>query len=163
MDISDQNTLLSLQAQAEGRQCVVGALIKNAQGRLLVQKRVPTRKLYPDCWDIISGHVEVGESLTTALACEIHEETGWKLARIVTLLDVYDWQAEQGACMREFDFLVEIEGDLEHPQLERSKHTAFRWVDRAGLDLLKEQRLAGDDLLCQMVKRALEWGGDSKR
>jgi 8-oxo-dGTP diphosphatase len=159
MDISDQNTLLSLQAQAEAeeRQCVVGALIRNAQGNLLVQKRAPTRKLYPGCWDIIGGHVEVGESLTTALAREIHEETGWKLARIVTLLDVCDWQAEQGACKREFDFLVEIEGDLEHPELERSKHTAFRWVDLAGLDLLKEQRLAGDDLLYQIVKRALEW------
>src|SRR6266567_7435531 len=66
MGISDQNTLHSLQAQAEaeGRQCVVGALIRNAQGHLLVQKRAPNRKLYPDCWDIIGGHVEVGESLT---------------------------------------------------------------------------------------------------
>jgi len=77
------------------------------------------------------------------------EEIEWR--------SLVNWQAEQGACKREFDFLVEIEGDLEHPELERSKHTAFRWVDLAGLDLLKEQRLAGDDLLYQIVKRALEW------
>ncbi len=163
MEVSDLNHLLSMQAQAEaeGRQCVVGALIRNAQGRLLMQKRAPDRKLYPGCWDIIGGHVEPGERLTAALAREIREETGWKLARIVILLDVCDWQTDQGARKREFDFLVEIEGDLEYPQLEWSKHTAFRWIDLAELDLLKEQRLAGDDLLYQIVKRALEWQADS--
>lgn len=61
------------------------------------------------------------------------------------------------------DFLVEIEGGLEHAQLERSKYTAFRWVDLAELDLLKEQRLAGDNLLYQLVKRALQWGEDPQR
>ena len=164
MGSSDPNNLLSMQAQAEaeGKQCVVGALIRNAQGQLLVQKRAPNRELYPDCWDIIGGHVEAGESLTTALAREIHEETGWELARIVILLDVCDWQTDQGACKREFDFLVEIEGDLEHPQLEWSKHTAFRWIDLAGLDVLTEQQLAGDDLHYQIVKRALEWRVDSE-
>jgi 8-oxo-dGTP diphosphatase len=159
MEISDLNHLLSMQAQAEaeGRQCIVGALIRNTQGRLLVQKRAPDRKLYPNCWDIIGGHVEAGERLTVALAREIREETGWDLARIVVLLDVYDWQTEQGDRKREFDFLVEIEGDLEHPQLEWPKHIAFRWIDLAALHLLKEQRLAGDDLLYQIVKKALEW------
>lgn len=164
MEIPDLNNQLSMQAQAEaeGRECVVGALIRNAQGCVLMQKRALNRKIYPDCWDIIGGHVESGECLTVALAREVREETGWELARIITLLDVCDWQTEQGVRKREFAFLAEIEGDLERPQLEWPKHTAFRWVDLAELDLLKEQRLAGDDLLYQIVKRALRWQADSE-
>lgn len=155
----DTNTLLLLQEQAEseGRQCVVGALIKNEQGHVLAQKRSPDRLLYPDCWDIIGGHVEPGEHLTMALAREIREETGWELARVLTLLDICDWQTDQGGRRREFDFLVEVEGDLAHPRLEWPKHTAFRWIGLAELDLLKVERLAGDDLLYQVVKKALLW------
>jgi 8-oxo-dGTP diphosphatase len=148
---------LQVEAETEGKQCCVGALILNQQGHLLVQRRAPDRKLFPNCWDIIGGHVESGETLTDALAREIHEETGWGLSHIVALLHVWEWEGESTGTRREFDFIAEIEGDLEHPQLERGKHTAFRWVGLDELDILKEERLAGDDELYQLAKRALEW------
>ena len=151
-------TLRALQeeAEAEGKRCCVGACILNQQGHLLVQKRAPDRKLFPNCWDIIGGHVEAGETLTATLAREIHEETGWGLARIIALLQVWEWEDEPTGSRREFDFLVEIEGDLDHPQLEQGKHTAFRWVGLDELEILKEERLAGGDELYQLTKRALE-------
>lgn len=148
---------LQVQAEAEGKQCCVGALILNQQGRLLVHRRTPDRKLFPNCWDIIGGHVEPGETLTAALAREIREETGWGLWRLITLFNVWEWEAEAGGIRCEFDFIVEVEGNLEHPQLEWAKHTAFRWVGLDELDVLKAERLAGDDELYQLVKRVLEW------
>ncbi|GLV60997.1 hypothetical protein KDH_78150 [Dictyobacter sp. S3.2.2.5] len=149
---------LQAEAEAEGKKCCVGALITNHEGRILVQKRSPDRKLFPNCWDIIGGHVEAGETLTTALAREIREETGWDLARIKSLVHIFEWEAAPQGIRREFDFLVEVEGDLEHPHLEQDKHTAFRWISRDELDVLKEERLAGDDdELYQLVKKTLEW------
>ena len=60
-----------MQAAAEGKFCVVGALIRNAQGRVFVQKRAPDRRLFPSCWDVVGGHVEANEGLYDALAREI--------------------------------------------------------------------------------------------
>ncbi|WPO69906.1 NUDIX hydrolase [Streptomyces sp. KN37] len=42
----------------------------------------PGRRLFPDCWDIVGGHVEPGESLLDTLAREVAEETGRHLRRV---------------------------------------------------------------------------------
>lgn len=149
---------LQAQAEAEGKRCCVGALILNHQGRLLMQKRSLERKLFPNRWDIVGGHVDPGETLTVALARELHEETGWTLTRIISLFHLFEWEAESEGIRCEFDFLVEVEGDLEHPRLEKDKHTAFLWIGLEDVELLKEERLAGDDDLYHLVKKVLEWG-----
>jgi len=148
---------LQAQSEAEGKHCCVGALVLNHEGRLLAQKRAPDRKLFPNRWDIIGGHVEPGETLITALERELREETGWELARIVSLFHVFEWETELEGIRCEFDFLVEVEGDLEHPRLEEGKHTAFRWLSLDEVELLKEERLAGDDQLYHLAKKVLEW------
>lgn len=78
----DFNDLLKLQTEAEteGRECVVGAVILNEQGRAFLQKRSSERRLFPNCWDIIGGHVEPGETFYEGLRREIQEETGWNLS-----------------------------------------------------------------------------------
>ncbi|SCF41036.1 ADP-ribose pyrophosphatase YjhB, NUDIX family [Micromonospora matsumotoense] len=53
---------------------VVGALVDN--GAVLLVHRSPTRRAYPDRWDLPGGHVEAGESAPQALAREMHEELG---------------------------------------------------------------------------------------
>jgi len=53
---------------------VAGALIEN--GAVLLVHRRPTRRAYPDLWDLPGGHVEAGESELQALAREIREELG---------------------------------------------------------------------------------------
>lgn len=95
--VPDSKLLLDLQAraEAEGRECVVGGLILDRLGRVLVQKRSMSRRLFPACWDIPGGHVESGETLYQGLAREIREETGWELARIVDLVSAFDWKIVQ--------------------------------------------------------------------
>jgi 8-oxo-dGTP pyrophosphatase MutT (NUDIX family) len=108
----DTEALSAMQATAEadGRQCVVGALIRDPEGRIFVLKRAPTRELFPGCWDLPGGHVEPGESLAQALRREIREETGWELIRIRALVHRFDWDAGPSGRVtkkREFHFLVE--------------------------------------------------------
>jgi 8-oxo-dGTP pyrophosphatase MutT (NUDIX family) len=151
--------LASLQAEAEaaGRQCIVGGLIVNDEGRVFVQKRALSQRRFPGGWDIAGGHVEPGETLQAALAREIHEETGWNLVSILRLVDTFDWDdPAHGAPRREFDFVVAVDGDLDRPRLEESKFTEWRWVGLGDLDLLAEGRPPDDRVIFHLVRRALE-------
>jgi 8-oxo-dGTP pyrophosphatase MutT (NUDIX family) len=157
--------ILQTQAEGEGRECVVGALITDAAGRVFVQKRSATRRLFPGCWDIAGGHLEPGETLEQALVREIREETGWELARVLDVVDVFDWEmVEDGRTLRkrDFEFLVEVAGDLERPRLQESKVTEYRWISAEDLDILKENRSDPDIAVYNLVKQALTLKGDRR-
>lgn len=55
-------------------QIAAAALVR--EGRLLLGHRHPLRLNYPDCWDLVGGHVEPGESPDDALRRECMEEIG---------------------------------------------------------------------------------------
>lgn len=145
------------QAEAEGRACVVGGLLVR-DGRVFVMRRAPDRRLFPGGWDIVGGHVEPGETLWQALAREIEEETGWALARVGDVVEVFDWEVERDGQLRrkrEFDFLVEVTGDLDRPRLEADQVSEYRWLGCDDLDVLNENRAPGDDAIIRLVTRAL--------
>ena len=52
----------------------VGAILL-MDGMLLLGRRAPHRS-YPDCWELIGGHVEPGETIEQTLVREVEEETG---------------------------------------------------------------------------------------
>ena len=54
--------------------CAAGALIRD--GKVLLVKRAPHMRFYPDVWDLFGGHVEGGESAEDALRREAVEELG---------------------------------------------------------------------------------------
>ena len=148
---------LQAEAQADSRECVVGALILNAAGRVFVQKRSSARQLFPGCWDLVGGHVEPGETLYQALAREIQEETGWALSRILNIVAVFDWETTMGARViqkREFDFLVDVRGELDRPRLQTDKVTEHRWIGIDDIEILKENRAALDVDIEELVRRA---------
>jgi hypothetical protein len=51
--------------------------------------------------------------------------------------------------------LVQADGDLARPALERSKHTAYGWFGPAGPHLLKENRPAGEWLIHDLIAKAV--------
>jgi 8-oxo-dGTP diphosphatase len=53
---------------------VAGVLVDGS--RLLLAHRAPTRRWYPDVWDLPGGHVDDGEDEATALRRELEEELG---------------------------------------------------------------------------------------
>jgi 8-oxo-dGTP pyrophosphatase MutT (NUDIX family) len=133
----------------------VGALIRDARGRVFVQRRSRTRRVLPGIWDIVGGHLEPGETLEDALAREIREETGWTLRQIGARIADWEWEHD-GVIRRELDFLVDVEGDLATPQLETGKHDAYAWVGPDDLDLMMDGRTDGDYRLRDIVARALD-------
>ncbi|HRF48576.1 MAG TPA: NUDIX domain-containing protein [Anaerolineales bacterium] len=138
----------------------VGGLITDDAGRIYVQKRAANRPLFPNCWDVAGGHVEPGESLQQALAREVHEETGWRLERVLHLVDAYDWDdswSTDGRPRREADFIVTVSGDLFNPRIETDKFSTWRWIGPDDLGVLGENRAPGDDFIIQLVARGLAW------
>jgi 8-oxo-dGTP diphosphatase len=132
----------------------VGALIGDGQGRFFIHRRSAQRRLLPNTWDIVGGHVEPGETVDEALRREVHEETGWTVARVLRTVGEYRWRGNDGLERLETDFLVAVDGDLSRPRLEIGKHTAYRWLGPDELDVLLENRDPGDDLLPRMVAHA---------
>jgi len=63
----------------------LAALVRN--GKLLLGHRHPARRWYPDCWDLIGGHIEVGESPEQAIRRECREEIAVEVSDL-QLLDV---------------------------------------------------------------------------
>ena len=68
--------------------CVAGAVIKD--GRVLLVHRSPSRRFYPDVWDLFGGHVDEGECLEGALSREAREELGIKVLVLKWLGQIYD-------------------------------------------------------------------------
>jgi 8-oxo-dGTP pyrophosphatase MutT (NUDIX family) len=133
---------------------VVGALVVD-NGRAFVIRRSPDRQLFPGSWDVPGGHVEPGETNVSALARELEEETGWKLARIVAELGEHHWEGDNGVARVEVDYLVTVDGDLGKPRLELDKHPEHSWVGSSDLDQLAEGRRPWDDIVKLVVERGL--------
>lgn len=131
-------------------------MIRNAEGRIFVQRRSATRQLLPGVWDIVGGHIEPNETPEAALSREITEETGWHLRRIIAPIADWEWEHD-GRIRRELDYIVEVDGDLDSPALEAGKHDAFAWVGEDDLDLMLTGRVADDSALRDIVAKAIRF------
>ena len=148
------------QARVEGRGCIVGAHIVNSEGCVYVHQRSLERLLFPGWWDVPAGHVEPGESLHEALAREVYEETGWTLAQVNALVEVFDYELPDRngeiVTRRVFSFLIDVTGDLERPQLDPAEASRFLWVDSSNLEIVKENRPPDDNVMVRLVRKAMQ-------
>ncbi|CAL9557054.1 hypothetical protein SUDANB171_04541 [Streptomyces sp. enrichment culture] len=139
-----------------GELWAVGAAVVNERGEIFAQRRSAQRRLFPDTWDLVGGHVEPGESVLAALVREVAEETGWRVRRVRRSLGVLTWEGDDGLGLRhEVDYLVEVEGDLSAPRLEWSKHPRYGWFGPDRLEELKENRAPEEQLVYEVAVRAL--------
>ncbi|MGC4897055.1 NUDIX domain-containing protein [Micromonospora sp. DT31] len=129
-----------------------GALIVDDDCRIFIQRRSPQRRTFPNCWDIVGGHLEPGENVDDALRREIAEETGWTLSLVLGLVGEYRYTADDGLARVETDFLVRVDGDLGRPRLEVGKHTEFRWLAEQDVALLDEHRDVNDGLIRRITE-----------
>ncbi len=92
------------------------------EGRILLGKRSPHRRLCPNCWDVIGGHVEAGETIEQALLREVEEEigltpTGYRLIETIV--------ADSGPAICHMFVVTEWRGG--EPAMRGSEHSALRW------------------------------------
>lgn len=134
------------QAMRQGFHVIADLLITDNQGRIFAQKRGPNRRLYPNVWDFVGGHLEVGESLYDCMIRECQEETGWQLDTIKSFVDSAEWESN-GHRAKEYVFLASVTGDLNTPILETEKVSEYRWITEAERFVFLEGREPGDDLM----------------
>jgi 8-oxo-dGTP diphosphatase len=99
---------------------VVAAVLERADGSFLLAQR-PPGKVYAGWWEFPGGKVEAGEPLARALARELLEELGIRVAKAypwITRVHVY----EHGTVMIHFFRVVEWQGEP-HP----NEGQAFVW------------------------------------
>ncbi len=118
----------------------VAALVHD--GLVLMVHRHPKRRAYPDCWDLVGGHIESGESPHRAVIRECREELGVSIHDPVPIpMIVTDPDLDTLA------FLV-TRWDGEPVNAAPDEHDDLRWFrprDLAGL------RLAHVDSLSSIV------------
>jgi 8-oxo-dGTP pyrophosphatase MutT (NUDIX family) len=130
-------------------------VVFDSAGRAFVPRRASTARL-PDLWDVVGGHVEPGETVAAALRREVAEETGWTVTGEPRLFYVCEWDLpdEPERTRREFDFIVEVDGDLERPRLAPAEHVEHRWLRRDELDLLDANADVDGGLVRRIIERA---------
>jgi 8-oxo-dGTP pyrophosphatase MutT (NUDIX family) len=131
-----------------------GALIVDDDGRIFIQRRSPERCIFPNCWDIVGGHLEPGEGIEDALRREVTEETGWSVSHVLGQVGEYWYTADDGLERVESDFLVRVDGDLSRPRLEEGKHTESRWLGEEDVAVLDEHRDVNNGLIRRIAEDA---------
>lgn len=104
------------------------AVILDNDGRAFIQRRAPTRTLFPNAWDIVGGHLEADESFVDALAREVSEETGWRVSHVLAELGEVRYRGDDGRERAERYYLIRVDGDLDRPRLAPEEHTGWRWI-----------------------------------
>lgn len=105
------------------------ALIRD--GRVLMVHRNPKRRWYPDCWDLVGGHIEPGESPEQAVIRECGEELG---VRIFDPRPIPMTFTDPGIEMNAF---VVEHWEGEPVNAAPDEHDQLRWFEPAELAHLK--------------------------
>jgi 8-oxo-dGTP pyrophosphatase MutT (NUDIX family) len=102
---------------------VTGAMILN-EGRVLLGRRAPTKRICPDLWDFIGGHLKPQETPRQALERELLEEIGVRPLK-TRPAGVIDFSAEAGRPT--FYKLFAVRALSGPPRLANHEHTELAW------------------------------------
>lgn len=106
---------------------VVGAVIPNAEGKVLLLHRTADDYL-GGLWELPSGGVDAGETLTEALHREVTEETGLTVTATGVYLGHFDYLSKSGKKTRQFNFTATTTHKSDTVKL--TEHDAHLWADR---------------------------------
>ena len=126
----------------------VAALVRD--GFVLLVHRHPSRQRYPDCWDLVGGHVESGELPHQAVGRECLEELGVLVHDPVPIpMTVSDPALDMHA------FLV-TRWDGEPVNAAPEEHDDLRWFRPSDLAGLKMANPAGLSSILSAVQAATD-------
>ena len=93
---------------------VVGAAILKSETEILLLKRRPDEKHYPNVYEMPGGKVETSDpTIRGAIAREVHEETGLQLTDVLRPLQsiTYTTESESGSrCVIQLSYVAKVQG-----------------------------------------------------
>lgn len=121
---------LTMGAQTDGiGRLVVGVIVPRDDGILILQRKPDD--FMPNIYELPSGAVEPGETLASAVARELREETGLDAGSIVGYMGYFDYVSGSGRPTRQLNFVVSV---LEFKEIVHPEHTAAASVRPETLD-----------------------------
>jgi 8-oxo-dGTP diphosphatase len=106
------------------RNVVNGLFVRN--GTVLLARRSPQRRAYPDLWSFPGGHVEKNETLDDALVRELREEVGVAPTKYTPLGSINDPNSEVGDAITYHMYAITAwEGG--EPTMIGDEHTELGW------------------------------------
>jgi 8-oxo-dGTP diphosphatase len=108
---------------------IVGALLVR-RGAVLMGRRAAWKTMLPNCWDVIGGHVEPGETPYDTLVREVAEEVGVRVTEAAPMGQVTYLLPGRGPLVQD---LFHVSAWVGEPTLANDEHTELRWFTREAL------------------------------
>jgi len=116
--------------EVKKQKVIAVALIRNAEGKILVQKRIDP--LIPEAdgkWEFPGGAVEFGETSSQAAEREVREETGCdiEIVRLLPFAHSRIWQRTDGEVIQVFVWCFEARHVAGEPKPLDKKVSEVQW------------------------------------
>jgi 8-oxo-dGTP diphosphatase len=119
---------------------VVAAAIRDGEGRVLLQERLPGKR-HAGLWEFPGGKVETTENPRFALRREVEEELGLRLSEREMMPAGFAEDGADEGCVAIVLFLYECPGWQGEPEgREGQRWGWFTWTEAAALDLPPSDR-----------------------
>jgi perosamine synthetase len=119
------NELLTLARNEDIEKVVVGAVIKNGERVLLLER--PKDDFMGGINELPSGNMEKGETIRDSLIREVKEETNLDLRSFLKYLGSFDYLSGSGKKVRQYNFLIDV---IENGEIKLTEHDNFIWAEK---------------------------------
>ncbi|MFJ9544483.1 NUDIX hydrolase [Streptomyces sp. NPDC101225] len=122
---------LVTRTHSEGINELAAAALIEHEGRfLLIEKPSRNFELAPSTWELPTGSVRAGETLTSGMERILAEYSGFSSAEVTRYLGHDDHAHDDGRIVRVFVFAVTVE----HPDsICHTAHIGHRWIDNIAI------------------------------
>lgn len=121
--MNDFDYLLEKAKEEKIEKNVVGSVIVNRQGKILIMSR-KSDDFMGGIDELPSGNMEIGEDIPTALAREVKEETNCELNEILSYIDSFDYKSGSGKNARQYNFAIKVK---ETDNIVLTEHESYSW------------------------------------
>ena len=121
--MNDFDYLLEKAKEEKIEKNVVGSVIVNRQGKILIMSRM-SDDFMGGIDELPSGNMEIGEDIPTALAREVKEETNCELNEILYYIDSFDYKSGSGKNARQYNFAIKVK---ETDNIVLTEHESYSW------------------------------------
>ena len=121
--MNDFDYLLEKAKEGKIEKNVVGSVIVNRQGKILIMSR-KSDDFMGGIDELPSGNMEIGEDIPTALAREVKEETNCELNEILYYIDSFDYKSGSGKNARQYNFAIKVK---ETDNIVLTEHESYSW------------------------------------